>query len=67
MGIHEAPFFDIGDETMMQPGMVFSVEPGIYVQDFAGFRHSDTVLVTEDGMEVLTYYPRDLASLTITA
>ncbi len=65
VGIHEAPFFDIGDETVMEPGMVFSVEPGIYVPGFAGFRHSDTVLVTEDGFERLTYYPRDLGSLTI--
>jgi Xaa-Pro dipeptidase len=67
IGIHEAPFFDIGDQTIMQPGMVFSVEPGIYIQDFAGFRHSDTILVTETGFEMLTYYPRDLESLTITA
>lgn len=65
IGIHEAPFFDIGDDTIMRPGMVFTVEPGIYVQDFAGFRHSDTVVVTEGGMEILTYYPRDLESLTI--
>ena len=65
MGIHEAPFFDIGDERLIQPGMVFSVEPGIYVPGFAGFRHSDTVLVTNDGIEFLTYYPRDLERLTI--
>lgn len=67
IGIHEAPFFDIGDDSEMKPGMVFSVEPGIYVPEFAGFRHSDTVLVSESGMEMLTYYPRDLESLTITA
>jgi Xaa-Pro aminopeptidase len=65
IGIHEAPFFDIGDTTELRPGMVFSVEPGIYINGFAGFRHSDTVLVTEDGIEMLTYYPRDLESLTI--
>lgn len=65
MGIHEAPFFDIGDERLIQPGMVFSVEPGIYIPGFAGFRHSDTVLVTSDGIECLTYYPRDLDRLTI--
>jgi Xaa-Pro aminopeptidase len=65
MGGHEAPFFDIGDDRIMKPGMVFSVEPGLYLSGFAGFRHSDTILVTETGMEMLTYYPRDLASLTI--
>ncbi|MDI6824472.1 MAG: Xaa-Pro peptidase family protein [Bacillota bacterium] len=60
---HEAPFFDAGDDTVIEPGMVFSVEPGIYVPGLGGFRHSDTVLVTGDGVEVLTYYPRDLDSL----
>ncbi len=65
IGIHEAPFFDVGDVTEMLPGMVFTVEPGIYVPGFAGFRHSDTLVVTESGFEMLTYYPRDLESLTI--
>ncbi|MFK9092495.1 M24 family metallopeptidase [Bacillus salipaludis] len=60
---HESPFFDLGDHTIMEPGMVFTVEPGIYVQGVGGFRHSDTILVTEDGMEMLTYYPRDLESM----
>ncbi|MFD1037309.1 M24 family metallopeptidase [Virgibacillus byunsanensis] len=60
---HEAPFFDLGDDTVIEPGMVVTVEPGIYVNGLGGFRHSDTVLVTEDGIEMLTYYPRDLASL----
>ncbi|WP_316568217.1 Xaa-Pro peptidase family protein [Neobacillus sp. YIM B06451] len=60
---HEAPFFDLGDQTIMQPGMVFTVEPGIYVRGLGGFRHSDTVHVTENGMEMLTYYPRDFASM----
>lgn len=62
---HEAPFFDLGDQTTLEPGMVFSVEPGLYIQDLGAFRHSDTILVTEDGMELLTYYPRDLNSLII--
>ena len=65
MLIHEAPFLDIGDEREIEVGMVFTVEPGIYVPGYAGFRHSDTVVVTETGIESLTYYPRDLASLTI--
>ncbi len=63
--IHEAPFLDIGDERIIEVGMVFTVEPGIYINGFAGFRHSDTVAVTPDGVEMITYYPRDLESLTI--
>ncbi len=62
---HEGPFLDAGDPTVIRPGMVFTVEPGLYAPDLGGFRHSDTVLVTGDGIEFLTYYPRDLASLTI--
>jgi len=62
---HEPPWLDIGDDTIMKPGMVFSCEPGMYKPGYAGFRHSDTVVITEDGSEILTYYPRDLESLTI--
>lgn len=62
---HEGPFLDIGDDTMLQPGMVFTVEPGLYAPDLGGFRHSDTVAITEDGAEMITYYPRDLEALII--
>ena len=62
---HEGPFLDLGDQTEIQPGMVFTVEPGLYAPEIGGFRHSDTVLVTDEGIEILTYYPRDLESLTI--
>jgi Xaa-Pro aminopeptidase len=61
---HEAPFLDLGDHTEIEPGMVFTIEPGLYA-DIGGFRHSDTVVVTDDGIEILTDYPRDLESLTI--
>ncbi len=62
---HEGPFLDVGDHTELKPGMVFTVEPGLYAPELGGFRHSDTVLITEDGLEFLTYYPRDLESLII--
>ena len=62
---HEAPFLDIGDHTAIEPGMVFTIEPGVYASDLGGFRHSDTVVVTEDGIDVLTDYPSDIDSLTI--
>jgi Xaa-Pro dipeptidase len=62
---HEGPFLDIGDDTEIKPGMVFTVEPGLYAAGLGGFRHSDTVVVTDDGIDFLTYYPRDLDSLTL--
>ena len=62
---HEAPFLDIGEKEKIRAGMTFSVEPGIYVKDLGGFRHSDTVVMHEDGPEVITYYPKDTDSLTI--
>src|SRR5699024_9245704 len=60
---HEAPFFDLGDTSILKPNMVFTVEPGLYIKELGGFRHSDTIVITEDGAEYLTYYPRDLESL----
>jgi len=62
---HEAPFLDLGDQTELLPGMVFTIEPGLYAPELGGFRHSDTVAMTEEGIEMLTYYPRDLESLTL--
>lgn len=62
---HEAPFIDKGDETVVAENMVFTIEPGLYVPGVAGFRHSDTVVVGPQGTVRLTFYPRDLASLTV--
>lgn len=62
---HEHPFIDLDDPTPIREGMIFSAEPGLYVPGLAGFRHSDTVVVTAHGAERLSLYPRDLASLVI--
>jgi Xaa-Pro aminopeptidase len=62
---HEAPFLDIGNTTPVEPGMVFTIEPGLYDEQIGGFRHSDTVVVTPDGIEILTDYPKDIDSLTL--
>jgi len=62
---HEPPWLDPGDRTIMDAGMVFSCEPGIYVPGFAGFRHSDTILVTKKGKDFITKYPRDIEDLTV--
>ncbi|MCR4403808.1 MAG: Xaa-Pro peptidase family protein [Candidatus Acetothermia bacterium] len=62
---HEPPFIDRNSEGEMRPGQVYSIEPGIYIPGHGGYRHSDTILITEEGVEVLTDYPRDLGSLTV--
>ncbi|WP_199489392.1 MULTISPECIES: Xaa-Pro peptidase family protein [unclassified Meiothermus] len=63
--IHESPFLDVGEVATLEPGMVLSVEPGLYVPDLGGFRHSDTVLITPKGVELLTDYPRTHEALVI--
>ncbi|ODT96573.1 MAG: aminopeptidase [Planctomycetes bacterium SCN 63-9] len=55
MEIHEAPRIRNGSEAILQPGMVVTVEPGIYLPDWGGIRIEDDVLVTPDGCEILTH------------
>ncbi|MCK5238540.1 MAG: aminopeptidase P family protein [Candidatus Thorarchaeota archaeon] len=62
---HERPFLDIGSKDVLEVGMIFSCEPGIYEQGLGGFRHSDTFVVIEDGIDILTKYPRNLSTLII--
>ncbi|WP_334151940.1 M24 family metallopeptidase [Microbacterium sp.] len=60
LGMHEAPWLEDGDATVLEAGMVVSNEPGIYVPGHAGYRISDSMLVTESGAEALTTYQRSL-------
>jgi Xaa-Pro aminopeptidase len=64
LGNHEGPFLAEGDKTVLKENMVVSIEPGIYIEGVGGFRHSDTVLITKNGYEILTNCPDDLKSLT---
>ena len=45
--------------------MVISIEPGIYFEGVGGFRHSDTILITDDGCVSLTHYPGRLEDLIL--
>jgi len=65
LGTHEGPWIASGSEGMLTENMLISIEPGIYIPNIGGFRHSDTILVTRNGYESLTHYPRDLESLTL--
>jgi Xaa-Pro aminopeptidase len=78
LGGHEPPYIDEGwgrhceseateydaDDATMDPGMIWTIEPGLYTEE-AGYRHSDTVAITEDGIDRLTPYPRSLEENTI--
>ena len=65
LGNHEAPFLSAGGDHVLEENMVISIEPALYFDDIGGFRHSDTVLVTKTGYEIMTHYPVDLDSLTV--
>lgn len=67
LGNHEGPFVARGSKDILEENMVISIEPGIYIPEIGGFRHSDTYLVTKTGCRALTSYPEDLESLTILA
>jgi Xaa-Pro aminopeptidase len=58
--IHEAPRLAVGQKAKLRPGMIVTVEPGIYVPGWGGVRIEDDVLVTRNGHEVLTDVPKRL-------
>jgi Xaa-Pro aminopeptidase len=52
--VHERPYLTASDQTTLQPGMVITNEPGIYIPDWGGVRLEEMVLITSDGPQVLT-------------
>ncbi|HKK83140.1 MAG TPA: Xaa-Pro peptidase family protein [Atribacterota bacterium] len=61
LDIHELPRLSSNDQTILQPGMVVTIEPGIYVPGVGGVRIEDTILVTEQGCQILTLLPKELS------
>lgn len=63
MQVHESPGLSARDARVLQPGMVVTVEPGIYIPGFGGVRIEDDVVITEQGINILTKSTKELLLL----
>ena len=62
---HEDPYISQFEQTILEPGMTFTIEPGIYLPGRGGVRIEDNVLVTDVGCRSITSMPRELSQLLI--
>ncbi|ELZ06155.1 peptidase M24 [Natrialba asiatica DSM 12278] len=62
--VHEPPYITDGNDRELEPGMVFSIEPGVYLDDEFGIRIEDLVVVTDEGCERLNRSPRTWEPVT---
>jgi len=65
LDIHEGPRLSPRDETVLQPGMILTIEPGIYLDGWGGVRIEDMIVLTAHGCEVLTKSPKELCDAII--
>lgn len=61
--VHEMPMVSPYSDEKLVPGMVITVEPGIYMAGIGGVRIEDTILITNTGVELLTKSPKGLTAL----
>ena len=67
LAVHELPRLAPDQERQLAPGMVVTVEPGIYLPGWGGVRIEDDVLVTNTGSEVMTSLPKELEQCIVNA
>jgi len=60
ISVHEFPSMSRNNDDVLQEGMVYTIEPGIYIPGLGGVRIEDDVIITKDGYETLTKYPKEL-------
>jgi len=65
LSAHERPYLRYDNNLVLKEGMVFSIEPGIYIPGIGSFRHSDTVILTKSSSKLITEYPRELERLKL--
>ncbi len=66
LDVHEDPYFnELSTSVILEPGMVMTVEPGIYLPGSGGVRIEDDVLITDDGCRVLSDYPKSLEAAVL--
>lgn len=63
LDVHELPHVNQLGEKPMEPGMVITIEPGVYIPEFGGVRIEDLLVVTEDGFKVLSNTPKELIEI----
>ena len=61
--VHDGPAFSVLSDIILEPGMVATVEPGIYIEGWGGIRIEDDVLVTDTGVEIITKAPKEFTCI----
>jgi Xaa-Pro aminopeptidase len=64
LDVHEGPALSVKSDTVLEPGMLVTVEPGIYVSGLGGVRIEDDALITKDGNESLTHSTKSLITIS---